>query len=89
MNEAVDRACKLVGGVGKLATLVGVAPPTVTQWCNGSRPVSPKKAVRIESATDRRVTRQQIFPDDWHEIWPELAAETPINTTTEPATAAG
>lgn len=88
MNEAVNRACKLVGGVGRLATLVGVAPPTVTQWTNGARPVSPKKAVRIEVATDGRVTRQQLCPDDWHEIWPELASDTPI-TTTEPATAGG
>lgn len=84
MNEAINRACEIVGGVGKLAALVGVAAPTVTQWCKGSRPVPPRKAVRIESATARQVTRQEIYPTDYHEIWPELAN---TNPTTEPAAA--
>jgi DNA-binding transcriptional regulator YdaS (Cro superfamily) len=82
--NAIQRACDAVGGVGKLAALVGVAPPTVTQWCRGARPVPPRKAVRIESATAGQVTRRDIFPDDWHEIWPELAT---TNPTTEPAAA--
>lgn len=88
MNEAIKRACDLVGGVGKLAALVGVAPPTVTQWTKGERPVPPRKAVRIETATAGQVTRQQLYPDDYREIWPELATDSPI-TTTEPATAGG
>lgn len=83
MNEAINRACEIVGGVGKLAALVGVAAPTVTQWCKGSRPVPPRKAVRIETATAKKVTRQDLYPTDYHEIWPELAATTP----TEPAAA--
>lgn len=83
MNEAINRACEMVGGVGKLAALVGVAPPTVTQWCKGSRPVPPRKAVRIESATERRVTRQDMFPHDYHEIWPELAGSQPAVVTAQ------
>lgn len=86
MNQAIKRACDLVGGVGKLAILVGVAPPTVTQWSKSERPVPPRKAVLIESVTERRVTRQEMFPETFREIWPELAGNTPI-TTTEPATA--
>lgn len=82
--NAINRACDLVGGASKLAVLVGVAPPTVTQWCNGKRPVPPRKAVRIETVTAGRITRQEIYPDDWHEIWPELATPQP---TTEPAAA--
>jgi len=83
--NAIERACEAVGGVGKLAGLVGVAPPTVTQWCRGARPVPPRKAVLIETATERAVTRKDLFPDDWQEIWPELATHQP--TTTEPAAA--
>jgi len=78
MNEAINRACEIVGGVGKLATLLGVAAPTVTQWCKGSRPVPPRKAVRIETATGRQVTRQDLYPHDYLEIWPELASSHPI-----------
>ena len=82
--NAVCRACELVGGVGKLAVLVGVAAPTVTQWCKGGRPVPPRKAVLIERVTNRGVTRQDLYPDEFRAIWPELTAPP---TTEQPATA--
>jgi len=44
--------------------------------------------VSIERATDGAVTRKDLRPEDWHEIWPELASDTPI-ATIEPATAGG
>ncbi len=39
----------------------------------GKRPCPTKLAVKIESFTKREVTRRDLFPDDWHEVWPELA----------------
>jgi len=32
-----------------------------------------KHAVAIERLTDRRVMRWDLRPQDWHDIWPELA----------------
>lgn len=33
---------------------------------------SPALAVRIEQASGSQVTRRDLRPDDWVEIWPEL-----------------
>jgi DNA-binding transcriptional regulator YdaS (Cro superfamily) len=30
-------------------------------------------ALRIENATQGEVTRRDLRPNDWHQIWPELA----------------
>ena len=57
----------------------------VSQWGSGTRPVPIERCVPIERATLGKVTRKDLRPDDWHEIWPELA--TPQPTTTEPAAA--
>lgn len=32
-----------------------------------------KLCSKIEQATNGQVTRRDLRPDDWHEIWPELA----------------
>jgi DNA-binding transcriptional regulator YdaS (Cro superfamily) len=37
-------------------------------------PISPERCVDIERETDREVTRQDLRPDDWARIWPELHA---------------
>lgn len=44
------------------------------QIARGYRPANAKRAVLIENASGGRVTRQDLCPDDWPEIWPELAA---------------
>jgi DNA-binding transcriptional regulator YdaS (Cro superfamily) len=83
--NAIERACDLVGGVGKLADLLGVRDSTVTQWRKGTRPVPRDRGVRIELVTNRGVTRQDLYPTDYADFWPELVATQP--TTTEPAQA--
>ena len=69
----IKRACDLVGGISKMAALLGISGPTVSQWCTGIRPVPIERCVAIERATEGTVTRRDLRPDDWHEIWPELA----------------
>lgn len=39
---------------------------------DGKRPCPHKLAVKIESFTKGEVSRRDLFPDDWHENWPEL-----------------
>lgn len=61
--------------VAELAKAIGVKhTDQVRQWRHGyaNRKPSAKLCVRIEQATAGAVTRQELRPDDWHEIWPEL-----------------
>lgn len=39
----------------------------------GQRVPSEKLCVAIERESKRMITRQILRPDDWHDIWPELA----------------
>lgn len=72
INSAIEKAAQLIGSKAKLACLIGVKPPTVQQWLNGDRPVPIDRAVQIEAATNGEVTRKDLRPNDWAQIWPEL-----------------
>jgi DNA-binding transcriptional regulator YdaS (Cro superfamily) len=56
----------------ELARLLGVSPTFVYQWCTGRRRIPLKTCVDIEQLTNGAVTRKDLRPDDWQEIWPEL-----------------
>lgn len=60
------------GGGVQLAEQLGVAPAYLSQMVNGHRAISPERCVAIEKATDGKVTRRDLRPDDWRAIWPEL-----------------
>ena len=68
----------------ELAGLIGASPVLISQWATGKRPVPIERCVPIERATDGAVSRIDLRPDDWHEIWPELADLEP--NTTHPST---
>lgn len=72
-NAAAQRAADLLGGNSALAKACGVTPQAVSQWANGGRPIPERRCVAIERLTKGAVTRQELRPDDWSEIWPELA----------------
>lgn len=71
----VEKAIQIVGGSTALARLLGVTPPTVHEWKVGKRPVPIERCLAIERATSGAVTRLDLRPNDYLEIWPELAAE--------------
>ena len=54
----------------------------IRQWRHkyAGRGPSEANCMGLELATGGAITRKEMRPDDWHLIWPELAA-------TEPATA--
>lgn len=58
----VARAAKVIGSRSQLARLLGVKPPTVTQWAKGLRPVPPARALQIEKLTRGEVTRADLCP---------------------------
>ena len=76
--QAIQNAARILGNQAALARALGVTAPTIGQWLNPGvstgRAVPPKQCVRIERLTDGKVTRIDLRPDDYFEIWPELAA---------------
>lgn len=46
----------------------------LTNIAYGYKPPGPKLAVAIELHSNRTVKRQDLLPDDWKKIWPELQA---------------
>lgn len=74
--KALQTAIDTVGGVGKLATAIGVGQPAISNWrARGTIPDA-AHCVAIERATNGVVSRRDLRPDDWHLIWPELAEPT-------------
>ncbi len=70
LNEYLDKE-KI--SQSAFAEVVGVTQGMVYQWIGGHRPISPEKCVLIEKATNKKVTRKDLRPNDWELIWPELA----------------
>lgn len=61
------------GDAAALAEKTGIFPEKISMYKNGHRRVTEEDSVKIEQATNGQVTRRDLRPDDWHEIWPELA----------------
>jgi DNA-binding transcriptional regulator YdaS (Cro superfamily) len=40
---------------------------------SGEKPVPMEHGAAIELFTDGAIKRQDLFPDDWRRVWPELA----------------
>lgn len=57
-----------------LAQEMGIGVANIYQWMRGIRPVPVERCAVVERLTGGEVTRKDLRPDDWHEIWPELAA---------------
>lgn len=74
-RPALLAACKQLGTKAALARAVGVLPQQVGNWLNRDKEIDPVYCARIETATGRRVLRQELRPHDWETVWPELARE--------------
>lgn len=55
-----------------IASAIGVPPQLIYQWASG-RPVPVPRCVPIEAATNGMVTRKDLRPNDWMDLWPELS----------------
>ena len=61
--------------VGELAEAIGAKSHLqVRQWQHGyaKRKPGPAYCIAIERVTNGEVTRRDLRPDDWQQIWPEL-----------------
>jgi DNA-binding transcriptional regulator YdaS (Cro superfamily) len=72
--EALDKAIEITGGVTKLASIIGVDYQLIQQWRKKTqKDCTPAGVcVRIEQATNGEVTRADLRPGDWQQIWPEF-----------------
>ncbi len=70
-SEIIDR----LGGPTAVARLLNVKPPSVHAWKTGGIPDD--KLIRLAPTLEKAgiATRQELRPDDWHSIWPELAPQ--------------
>lgn len=73
--EALKHAISIAGSQAALAAKVGVKQQHVWNWLNRGGEVPAEHCPAIEQATDGQVTRQELRPNDWQRIWPELATK--------------
>lgn len=60
-------------GNGKLlAEKLGISQSVLSQIAADSSSTSPARCVLIEQFTNGAVTRRELRPKDWLQIWPEL-----------------
>ncbi|HEZ5769575.1 TPA: transcriptional regulator [Neisseria lactamica] len=65
---------KLINHFGSslaVARELNMAAPSVFSWKTKKIPII--RCIEIENITDKKITRKDLRPDDWHLIWPELA----------------
>lgn len=60
------------GNGGALADKLGIPLSYLSQMASGNRGVTAERASAIELHTAGAVSRQELRPDDWQAIWPEL-----------------
>lgn len=60
------------GRASEMAAALGISRSYLSQMASRSAPIPPKLAVAIETQSEQVVTRKDLFPDDWQQIWPEL-----------------
>lgn len=68
------------GGPTRFASELQVSVSYLSQMASGQTSVSPARSVEIEQKTNGSVTRQELRPDDWPEIWPELTDKPSLNS---------
>ncbi|WP_196856755.1 MULTISPECIES: YdaS family helix-turn-helix protein [unclassified Janthinobacterium] len=54
------------------ARALQISPAVLHQWIKSIRPIPIRYCASIESLTAGQVTRQELRPDDWNLIWPDL-----------------
>lgn len=77
LNEYLQKEFK---SASELARDLRVPPSMVYQYRKGIRSVPIKRCLEIERVTDGLVSRKDLRPNDWYEIWPELA----VNESSQP-----
>lgn len=70
------------GLAGALAVYLKVPPSFVSKMASGDKPIPVAHMAAIEAYSGGEVTRQEMCPDGWQKIWPELVIQQ--NSPVEP-----
>lgn len=73
-TELID----LLGGTTAVASLLGVKPPSVSEWkAKGDIPADKRVLIapRIQKVSGGMYRLWDVCPDTWHLVWPELIGE--------------
>ena len=73
----------------EFARAINISAALLHQWIEGIRPVAIQHCPAIEKQTGGKVTRKELRPDDWHKIWPDLAAAPAPRRSTDPVPSTG
>lgn len=69
----LTKVVECLGSDAALAALLKISAPAVSQWRKRGTVLKAEYCTAIERATCGQVTRRDLRPDDWQDIWPELA----------------
>lgn len=69
LREAISKA----GSQTAFGRLMGHSQALVHKWLNSKNPLGEKHCVKVERLFG--VPRSRLRPEDWQEIWPELAGK--------------
>jgi DNA-binding transcriptional regulator YdaS (Cro superfamily) len=68
-KEAILRAIEILGGANNLAVEIGISYQTILNWKNLRAVPSNINCIKIERATNGKVTRKDILPGyPWEEL---------------------
>lgn len=60
------------GESSRLAERLGISISFLSQLSSGKSPISASRCIEIEKETKGLVSRKDMRPNDWAQIWPEL-----------------
>lgn len=69
MNTAIIKAIQHYGSITNMAKATGVSVQAIRFYRDGRTPCNPKVAFQVERDTGGKVTRKQLRPHDWKDIW--------------------
>jgi DNA-binding transcriptional regulator YdaS (Cro superfamily) len=68
-KEFILKAIEIAGGANQLAKKVGVSYKTVLDWKNGRTGITIVNCIKIEKATEGKVSRKDILPNyPWDDL---------------------
>lgn len=63
-----------------MAKALGISASQMSQMVKGTCAISNKRCLIIEKLTNGAVSRKDLRPHDWREIWPELSTQEPAES---------
>ena len=73
MQNPIKKAVTLAGSQSALAAHLGISQPAISQAVKRGGYLKPGHCARLEQIFPGRISRQELRPQDWRDIWPELA----------------